>query len=400
MITNYNDFLINSINESYTDISKEDFDIVNRISKIVSDMEKRYNIYVSPYSYEERKSNPSLFGKDVSTFADCFRVTQSGVFDEKFKGIQTDIYERGLKIYVKTKTYNKLKSILYGKQYVKNSGFNPLTDSTELSLITKTGVTYPTTRGNFFSEYWSDVEENCDNAVEFLLKGTIKDVLGDVTKFSVEIAALAAISAAMMTVIGASGGTAVPVIASVSVSAGTKGVYIWRIIDRFKKYIDVKRVIEIITKSWDYFVNIFRTNTGDIALNLSIYKLLEYLNSSNPNTEGDSLHKLQNPKDKITQITEIKGALEQHSDFTIPFTNSTWSKEFFYSGLNQMPGFKEWSNKTGKRTPEELQYELLWYISQYCYEYQLFCKGYQQVKTNRDAFWAERKVQEESKNKK
>lgn len=399
MITNYNDFLINSINESSTDISKEDFDIVNRISKIVSDMEKRYNIYVSPYSDEEKKSNPALFGKDVSTFADCFRVTQSGVFDEKFKGIQTDIYERGLKIYVKTKTYNKLKSILYGNQYVKNSGFNPLTDSTELSLITKTGVTYPTTRGNFFSEYWSDVEENCDNAVEFLLKGTIKDVLGDVTKFSVEIAALTAISAAMMTVIGASGGTAVPVIAATSTV--TEVAYLWRVIERFEKYIDLKRVWEFITKSWDSFVSIFRTNTGDIALNLSIYKLFEYLNSSKPNMDGDSLHKLQNPKDKIPQITEIKGALEQHSDFTIPFTNSTWPKEFFYSGLNQMPGFKEWSNKTGKRTPEELQYELLWYISQYCYEYQLFCKGYNQVKYNRDAFWATRKVQEEElKNKK
>lgn len=389
MIKNYNQFMLHAINESLENDqpTKQSFDKVHEISQIVKNMERHNNVYVGPYSNDQYLNNLNLYVKeDFDKFEKCLEYTSSGVSKLLLSSMPYNEYTRGLKIYVKTKMYNKLVKLLYGNGFDTKSGFNPLTDKTELNISKKIGLSNDKiTRGDIFSLVWTALDKNCDNAIEYCIKGNITDILGDVTKGTAQIAAIYAIAWA----IAASSPFSVPagLVAAAAVPTATASLVqstsiIGSTLYRLRNIIPLEKILQIIVKSWDILVKFFNSNALPVALSLIVQffmdKLSQELNNEDRKT---TFHKLRNPEEKVKQVGKIAGSLYDHSTFTLPMTTIIRTETMFMGLLSEMPGWSEWKPLYGKKTEDNLRVEFLNWISLYCYEYHLFCKGYNDVQT-------------------
>lgn len=399
MIKNYNQFIIYAINESLEDDkpTKESFDKVYKISQIVKNMESHNNVYVGPYSNDQYLNNPNLYHEDFLKFESCLEYTSAGVSKSLLSSMPYNEYKRGLKIYVKTKMYNKLVKLLYGKGLDTKSGFNPLMDKTELNISKKIGlINDKITRGDIFSLVWTALDKNCDNAIEYCVKGNITDIVGDVTKGVAQIAAIYAISWA----IAASSPVTVPAglvtaaaaptfTASTIQSVGTIGSTLYRL----KNMIPLEKILQIIVKSWDILVKFFNSNAFPVALSLIVQYFMDSLSQDlNSEDRKSTFRKLRNPEDKVDQVGKIAAALYNHSSFTLPMTSIIKTETMFMGLLAEMPGWSEWKPLYGKKTEDNLRVEFLNWISLYCYEYHLFCKGYCDIQTQLQVYnWRKQK---------
>lgn len=363
MITNYRDFILN---EGYTNPQK-----VYLIDKIKLRTQGEY------------LANPSLIDEDIKKFEDLFMVNMDDIIKKK----DYSKYSTALKEFIKTKAYNKLIEIMYGKGYTNPEGDSTKIivglDPSSMASAMKYGSTPKTikmTRGEYFKKVWARVDEYCDNSVEFLQKGTIEDTLGDFVDYSknallIILAAVIIYFGAKAIAVGASGiGTfaastaGLSAIRNIMSNAGVKSMAFIE-----KGALAIQRIVSNPNTwkgiaSWEIFDSIpkimemFSSNDADVLLQLDEENVLEKLSSKN----------------KKTQIATIKKALEEHSDFNVkPFLDGpvqVWQEAF-----QRMPGWEAWSQKEGKsinNNPQNLGYVFTYYIALYTYQFQLFIWKY------------------------
>ena len=345
-------------------------------------MESHENVYVGPYSNDQYANNPNLYHEDFKKFESCLEYTSAGVSKALLSSMPYNEYTRGLKIYVKTKMYNKLVKLLYGKGFDTKSGFNPLTDKTELNISKKIGLKNDKiTRGDIFSLVWGALEKDCDNAIEYCITGNITDIVGDVTKGVAQIAAIYAIAWAIaacspVTVpVGLAAAAAAPTFTVSTITQGT-GI-IGSTLYRLRNMIPLEKILQIIVKSWDILVKFFNSNAFSVALSLTVQYFMDSLSQDlNSEDRKSTFHKLRDPKEKAEKVGKIAAALYNHSSFTLPMTTIIRTETGFMGLLSDMPGWSEWKPLYGKKSEDNLRVEFLNWISLYCYEYHLFCKGY------------------------
>jgi len=391
MITNYKNFLDNLINESsgVNQITKEDFINVSKITKLVRKLESDGGEYIPTYNHEQILNNINLLSSEINKFEECIIGSVESAYNKEVEGIEYNRYKRGLEIYIKTKVYNRLVKILYGKEYVNKSGFNPHTDSTKV-LKGPFPIGYDRseatlTRGQLFSQVWEDTDDYCNMSIEYLLTGVIEDTLGDVVQDTAEIAIWTIIAIAIATIMTESA-------AAVGIGAGVVGVtrlvatekqlsFLRKSIIHLKKKINVDKVIQIAKKHWPELFNLLKINTGFQGI-LAIGEFIKkQLSGGDINiTREDTFDKLSKRYTKEIQIGRVYAALEGNSKFKAFKYDIVGKNAWMYNYLKDMPGWKEWTpSKDSEKTNQGLYYEILWYVSEYCYEYQLFCYGYLEI---------------------
>ena len=369
MITNYSDFVLN---EGYTNPQK-----VYTIDKIKLRTQGEY------------LANPSLIDEDIAKFRNLSELIN---LDDILRKKDYSKYSSALKEFIKTKAYNKLVEVMYGKGYN-----NPEKDSTEIIVgldpssmasAMKYGSTPKTikmTRGEYFKKVWARVDEYCDNSVEFLQKGIIEDTLGDFVDYSKNILLIILASViiyfgAKAMAVGASGvvtfassTTGLSAIRNIILNAGVKSMpfvekcslAIQRLVSNPKTWMSLA--------SWEIFdaapkiIEMFSSNDADVLLQLDEEHILEKLSEKN----------------KKVQIAKIKKALEEHSDFNVkPFLDGP--VQVWQDAFQRMPGWEAWSQKEGKsinNNPQNLGYIFTYYISLYAYQFQLFIWKYNYLLT-------------------
>jgi hypothetical protein len=335
------------------------------------------------HTQEEYLSNSFLVEEDKKKMKDLFVGDLDAIMEKR----SWNEYESSLKSYVKTKAYNKLVEMMYGKGYK-----NPESDATQIVVGVDTSSMAATmkygsnpknikmTRGQYFSKVWSRVDEYCDNSVEFLIKGTIKDTLGDATEYSKNI--LLVILAAVIIYFGAKAiGIGAGVAGASTLVASSSGLSAIRNII-FNAGIKSLSVVEKYAVKIQNILSNPKTWTGIIGWEIwdSAPKLLSMINSDDRNEllksdEEDMIAKLSSDNKK-KQISKIKFALEQHSDFTTkPFFDGP--VQVWQSGIKQMPGWEAWAKKEGYTdTPERLGYVFTYYVALYSYQFQLYIWKY------------------------
>jgi hypothetical protein len=146
-------------------------------------------------------------------------------------------------------------------------------------------------------------------------------------------------------------------------------------LQKYKNYVDIKKV----EKFFLGFLKIHLSQIAQIIRQNGTYAGVLYIIEQIKDTDiesGDwkaSKHILSNPKDKEKQIQEIKNAIENHTDFNNPLI---WGSEpYTRRGVDvfDMPNWEKWSKDKNIVNPEDFEYAITYYISLYCYEFQVFC---------------------------
>lgn len=360
MITNYHIFSksisLNEVDQNYVNMY--------HLDKIIQQLKQKKPIRKKLSEYSD---NPSLLSSDITNYTKYLASDISSIHD----GVSYDSYSYTLKFYIKTKAYNKLVEILYGKGFQ-----NPTSDKT---LIQSTGGNYkPKEAGLIFRELWSDIDEYCNNAVEFLEQGEISDAVKNIQEFVKDTIIDFAIVVILAIITDSTFGLGTAAVASIEGVALTSRITKY---GRYLKYSEdvISKLIKIIPKWWARNKELIAFGsklqggyylvTGLIpSLYSSVVEILKEDSSSLSQSDLSSLTIMtKGSMSKDRQINVIKSALESHSGF------NSRSLAVYTPFIPNMPGWNSWYQKQeNKIEADKIAYIFSYWISYYCWEFQLF----------------------------
>jgi hypothetical protein len=382
MITTFKEFILSESN---------DFEGIHQLSNFKFSNFKEISGDVSKIQKEMLRIDSLMSGSAIS------------IIDQKSRSL----YVNTLIKYVKTKTYNKLVEMMYGKGYK-----NPETDATVIVVDVETSsmasMKYggapkqiKMTRGDYFKMVWGKLDKYCDNAVEFLVKdGEVEDTVDDMLTLS-KWAIVSIIIILLTKGQGVSTGGSI---------LGTTGIGGAGVIAEKKAMQNIKKLVisklkvkleqaTVISKSiWNILNNLVKENIYSYGFMTGMYLIYKKANEEFSKTQGlndirltddkeQLLDKLQSdPENKKEQIQKINSKLQSHSDFYLVFN---------WSGVVNMPGWKSWKEKNKKfdgqkitdmtNFSQDIGGVYTWYIAKYCVEFQNLLFEYCTLKRTRDA---------------
>ncbi len=321
--------------------------------------------------FEEYSKNDSLLNNDINQYKKYLAIDP--------EQLNTNNYSYSLKLFVKTKTYNKLIEILYGKDY-KNPENDKPEDDTKLISSSWSKELKPKKAGFIFREMWTYIDSYCDNAIEFLETGEISDAVKTVKNIIKEglIDFAIVIIIAIITEGTLGTGTA-------AVVAANSAVLVKRI-TKYGKYLNyskdvILKLIKIIPKWWsknkELITFLGKVQGGAVLVQMTkhiptIYdSFIQLLKSEQTSSDVEDFAYLKNitanSLNKEYEINRIKTAIENHSKFN-SLTSSSIS-----SYISNMPGWNSWYQKQqSKLESDKIAYIFSYWISYYCWEFQLY----------------------------
>lgn len=361
MITNYHIFSQSfSLNEVEVD---ENFVNMYHLDKIIQQLKVKKPIRKKLSEYS---NNINLISSDIESYK---KYLAKDILKENDK-ISYDEYSYTLKFYIKTKVYNKLVEILYGKGFQ-----NPTSDKT---LIQSIGGNYkPKEAGLIFRELWSEIDEYCNNAVEVLEQGEISDAVKNIQEFVKDTIIDFAIVVILAIITDLTVGLGTAAVASI------EGVALTSRIAKYGKYLKysenvISKLIKIIPKWWARNKELiafgsklqggYYLATLIPSLYSSIVEILKEDSSSLSQNDLSSLTIMtKGSLSKDRQINAVKSALESHSGF------NARSLAIYTPFIPNMPGWNTWYQKQkNKIEADKIAYIFSYWISYYCWEFQLY----------------------------
>ena len=360
MITNYHIF------SKSVSLNEVDQNFVNmyHLDKIIQQLKQKKPIRKKLSEYTD---NPSLLSSDIANYTKYLAFDIASIHS----GISYDQFSYTLKFYIKSKAYNKLVEILYGKGFQ-----NPSSDK---SLIQSVGGNYkPKEAGLIFRELWADIDEYCNNAVEFLEEGEISDAVKNIQEFVKDTIIDFAIVVILAIITDLTVGLGTAAVASI------EGVALTSRIAKYGKYLKysenvISKLIKIIPKWWARNKELIAFGsklqggyylvTGLIpSLYSSIVEILKEDSSSLSQSDLSSLTIMtKGSLSKDRQINAVKSALESHSGF------NARSLAVYTPFIPNMPGWNTWYQKQeNKIEADKIAYIFSYWISYYCWEFQLY----------------------------
>ncbi len=287
-----------------------------------------------------------------------------------------------LKFFVKTRVWNKVVSILYGKDFKSN----PLEDSKKITrrrLNPISDESIETTSGQVFSLLWEDIDKYCDNAVEYISTDEINDTLQDVIIFSGEIVKDTLIQAIAFCVIALMMEFP-PAAAGVTIASAELTMTASKYLNKFRKFYDkisdiTPAVVNTYNKLWASPKSVLlaggiQSVIGEVVNQLMQEPEIKAMGISNISDKLEQGH-----EDKNAFISKVKSRLESHTDF-----KKTWDWNInseFYRNLESMPNWSNWNKTEGKNIkPEQFGYIITYYISLYCWQFQEYVIYYNWLK--------------------
>lgn len=379
MITNFNKYTKFAKESNYSirmnedegigPIEREVMNINNMyfIDKIIEQLKHKKPTY---RKIEEYSKNISLLEEDINKYKKYLAIDPYG--------INQNNYSYSLKLYVKTKAYNKLTEMLYGKGYKYPENDKPEDNTTIIS--SSWGKELKNKKaGLIFRKLWTYVDSYCDNAIEFLETGEISDAVKGFTSLIKEVIIDFAVVIVIAIIVGETGGGAI------AIGAVDSAV----VVDRVRKYGKyfkytkdvISKLVRIIPRWWSrnkelitflekvqgasYFVEF----TKHIPV---LYEsLMQFIKSEPMSSDMIDFSYFQTINtgsiNKKNEINRIKSAIENHSLF------NSGSLSNYTSYIINMPGWKEWNQSQKRKVkPEEFSYIFSYWISQYCWEFKLY----------------------------
>lgn len=359
MITNYHIF------SKSISLNEVDQNFVNmyHLDKIIQQLKQKKPIRKKLSEYTD---NPSLLSSDIVNYTKYLAFDIASIHS----GISYDQFSYTLKFYIKSKAYNKLVEILYGKGFQ-----NPSSDK---SLIQSIGGNYkPKEAGLIFRELWADIDEYCNNAVEFLEEGEISDAVKNIQEFVKDTIIDFAIVVILAIITDLTVGLGTAAVASI------EGVALTSRIAKYGKYLKysenvISKLIKIIPKWWARNKELiafgsklqggYYLATLIPSLYSSIVEILKEDSSSLSQNDLSSLTIMtKGSLSKDRQINAVKSALESHSGF------NARSLAIYTPFIPNMPGWNTWYQKQeNKIEADKIAYIFSYWISYYCWEFQLY----------------------------
>jgi hypothetical protein len=297
----------------------------------------------------------------------------------EYKKIDDLVYT--LKIFVKTRIWNKVVSILYGKDYKSN----PLQDSRKITrrrLNPISDESIETTTGKVFSLLWEDIDSYCDNAVEFMATDQIDDTLRDIIILGGEITRDILIESVAIGLIAL---TIETPLAPIGVTAAAESTLIVsKYLSKFQKvYSKILDITPAVVRTYNKLLSDPKTILSIGGIQVIVDNVVSQLKEE-PEIKAMGISNIsdkleQGHEDKNAFISKVKSRLESHTDF-----KKTWDWNInsdFYRNLESMPNWSNWNKTEGKNIkPEQFGYIITYYISLYCWQFQEYVIYYNWLK--------------------
>lgn len=370
MITKFTNFQkYNIINETN---SKGNFINTYWITRFVKNPPNRDKKFI------EFSNNKELIKKEIELLENYLCIDQQSNIDK----VDYDKLVYTLKIFIKTRIWNKVVSILYGENYRSN----PLSDSGKITTL-RQGLApdvIETTFGEVFSKLWEDIDQYCDNATEFVSTGELDDslessivIIGEITRDYL-ITAIACMLISLL--------IEFPPAAMASASAYSELTIITtKYLDRFSKFYDkINKITPAIVNTYKklstYGDKIWTAYGIGELTKLVIGVLIEEPEIKALGFKNIEEKIIEGHEDKQKFISRVKNKLENHTDFKKSWIWNIDSK--YYKNLERMPNWKNWikSNEGKTKSSEQFGYILTYYISLYCWQFQKYVIYYSWLK--------------------
>ena len=365
-----NSKLINeAVNLGIGSIEREALNVKNMyfVDKIIQQLKHKKPKY---RQFEEYSKNISLLEEDINKYKQYLAIDP--------EQLNTNSYSFSLKLYVKTKSYNKLIEMLYGKEYKYPENDKPEDNKTIISSSWSKELK-PKKAGFIFRGLWTYIDSYCDNAIEFLENGTISDAIKTVKDLIKDGLIDLAIVIIIAIITGETLGTGTVVVAANS------AVLVKRI-TKYGKYLNyskdvIFKLIKIIPRWWsknkELITFLGKVQGGAILVQMTkhiptIYdSFIQFLKSEQTSSDVKDFAYLETitatSLNKEYEINRIKTAIENHSKFD-SLTSSSIS-----SYISNMPGWNSWYQKQeSKLESDKIAYIFSYWISYYCWEFQLY----------------------------
>ncbi len=374
MITSFKQFILNEI------VTSSEFEKIYKLSNF--ELTEPFGDVIKDPAKIEREKN-RLQGLMIGNWKNTLSTNNE---------LKRSEYVNTLIIYIKTKTYNKLVEMMYGKGYK-----NPESDSkvivvgieTSSAISMKYGglpKQIKMTRGEYFKTIWAQLDKYCDMAVKFLVTGEeLEDMNDDLLSLSqwaiVSIILTLLLKGKVSTTASTLGSTTgSTVIGGAEASLALKNIaklVMKRLNVTWSKALVIGKVIlNIINRILKEGIWAYGLTKGFELIyneaNTELKKSQDLDDIRLTDDESELLNKLKiNPENKEKQIQKINLELQEHSEFY---------RVIDWSDIVNMPGWKSWKEKNkklsgGKFTEmtdlsQDIGTVYTWYIAKYCVEFQ------------------------------
>lgn len=365
-----NSKLINEDENSGTGpIEQEALNIKNLyfVEKIIQQLKHKKPKY---RQFEEYSKNRSLLAEDINKYKQYLAIDPDQ--------LNTNNYSYSLKLYVKTKAYNKLIEMLYGKEYKYPENDKP-EDNTTIISSSWSKELKPKKAGFIFRGLWTYIDSYCDNAIQFLETGEISDAVKIANNFIKDALIDFAIVIIIAIITGETFGTG-----TVGVAANS-AVLIKRI-TKYGKYLNYSKdillkLIKIIPRWWSKNKELiaFLSKIQGAAYLVEMTKqiptiydsFIQFLKSEQTSSDLEDFAYIETitatSLNKENEINRIKTAIENHSKFDSLKSSS------IISYISNMPGWNSWYQKQeNKLESDKISYIFSYWISYYCWEFSLY----------------------------
>jgi hypothetical protein len=302
----------------------------------------------------------------------CVDIAKENENRGKIPPVPYDQWPITFKLFIKTRIWNKVVSILYGKNYNSDPRFD------------KTPITFPnsnlnTTAGKVFSEIWENIDEYCDNATEFVFNGEITDTLkdsfvfvGEMTRDYLIIEICVLLMAALV-----NSGIGAP---AAAIPAAEAAILITKNMTKLERaYGKLQKITPAVIKTYEKLnkmVNYAFIGQGiGQLLNIIIEALMGEPEIQEAFSKNSNLLKGHDNKEQF--IRNVKSALESHTSFRANLVSIIG-----YNRLQYMPNWQTWSSSAeGKNTdPQKFGYTISYYIALYSWQFQKYAIYYDRLK--------------------
>jgi hypothetical protein len=302
----------------------------------------------------------------------CVDIAKENENRGKKPPVPYDQWPITFKLFIKTRIWNKVVSILYGKNYNSDPRF-------DRTPITFSNSNLNTTAGKVFSEIWQPIDKYCNNATEFVFNGEITDTLKDSIVFVGEMTRdylMMEICVLLMATL-VNSGIGAP---AAAIPAAEAAILITKYITKLEGvYGKLQKITPAVIKTYNELnkmVNYAFLGQGiGFLLNAIMEALMGEPEIQEAFSKNSNLLKGHDNKEQF--IRNVKSALESHTSFRANLVSIIG-----YNQLQYMPNWKTWSSSAeGNNTdPQNFGYTISWYISLYCWQFQKYAIYYDRLK--------------------
>ena len=367
MITNYNRFYNQLIINEQLRYDKNDIHVywINQFVKNPPDINKKL---------AEFGGNRELIQKEILNIQNYLGVdiVKENENRGKTPPVPYDQWPITFKLFIKTRIWNKVVSILYGKTYNSDPRFD------------KTPITFPnsnlnTTAGKVFSEIWEPIDEYCNNATEFVFNGEITDTLKDSIVFVGEMTRdilIIEICVFLMAILAKSGIGAPAAV----IPAAEAAILITKYITKLERvYGKLQKITPAVIKTYKEMNKMVNYYFLGLGINEGLNQIIQLLMGEPEIQQAFSMNSklLKGHDNKEQFITNVKSALENHTSFRKNLVSIIG-----YNQIQYMPNWQTWSSSAeGNNTePQKFGYTISYYISLYCWQFQKYAIYYDRLK--------------------